>query len=142
MGRWLAIVTLFGISLQITGCWVRIPENSHPQYSHYIGRTVKTTVDLFIPDTFFLFKPEAVPDKKYIPKGSDYMTVPAGSVLKITGIASRRLEPGKYYYFKCEWDSDGETITFDYGTGDHIDGKWVEAPYFEFADRQSTKGEI
>ena len=136
MGRWLAIFMLFGFSLQITGCLVRIPENSHPQYSHYIGRTVKTTVDLFIPDPVFIYRPEVVSKKESLAKDSEYMTVPAGSVLKITGIASRRLSPGKYYYFKCEWDSGGETITFDYVTGNHIDGKWVEAPYFEFIDRQ------
>ena len=116
---------------------MRIPENSHPQYSHYIGRTVKTTVDLFIPEPVFLFKPEAVPDKKYIPKGSEYMMVPAGSVLTITGIASRRLKPGKYYYFKCEWDSGGETITFDYSIGVRISikGKPLKVPYFEFINR-------
>ena len=60
------------------------------------------------------------------------MTLPAGSILKITGISSRRLQPGQYHYFECQYDADGKTITFDYLVYGMIKGKWVVAGDFKF----------
>ncbi len=47
----LAVSCLF--CFQLAGCWVRIPDNHDPKYSPYIGKTAKTTVELYVQDSFF-----------------------------------------------------------------------------------------
>ncbi len=97
-------------------------------------------MDLYVQDYFFRLSKFAVDDKQYLIKGKDYMTLPAGSVLKITGIVYRRLEPGVCHYFTCAYQSEGKSIIiFDYEISDFIKGKWIDAPYLEFTDPPPSK---
>lgn len=96
----------------ITGCYFR--SNEKKEYQFYIGKPARTKVDLALPSDFASFRQPSVafPLDEY---GKDaYKLVPMGSILNITGISSRRIESGKWYYFEFEYDENGTVIVFDY----------------------------
>ena len=67
-------------------------------------------------------------------KRNRYMTIPAGSVLKIIGITTTVNDAGQHNGFKCHYDADGKPITFHYGISSIINGKWVVAGHFKLLD--------
>ncbi len=134
MRRYFILTVSCLFCFQLAGCWVRIPDNHDPEYSPYIGKTAKTRVDLYIQDPFFSFTKIAVANTFYLLKERDYMTLPAGSVLKITGVATRRVKAGVDHYVKCIYESEGKSVIFDCPAYPCIKKHWGEPPYFEFID--------
>jgi hypothetical protein len=116
MRKYILCVVLFGIFWHLTGCYVRFEENEGSPYHEYIGKYAETTIDIVIMGCGWggLFGRMGVPDD--VTRRINYRigTLPAGSVIKITGISSRRLKSGKHHYLECLHDADGEKITFDY----------------------------
>ena len=107
----ICLILLFIFS-SMTGCYFRSKEKK--KYQFYIGKHVRTKVDLALPSDFASSLQTAVafPLDKYVK--SAYKLVPMGSMLNITGISSRRIESGKWYYLEFEYDENGTVIVFDY----------------------------
>ena len=121
------------ILLLCTGCWVPLGVHEHPEYDRFVGKKVRTLVPITIQKPLLLSGTTGWHD----PDGrikNRLMIIPAGSVLKIIGMTSRRLEPGVYYYFRCRYMSDGKPIVFDNGVTSFIKGKSFVAPYFTILD--------
>ena len=116
MRKYILCVLLFGIFWHLTGCYIRFEENEDSPYHEYIGKYAETTIDIIILDGGWwnFFGRMGVPDDGRWRINHRIGTLPAGSVIKITGISSRRLESGKNYYLECLHDADGKKITFDY----------------------------
>ena len=127
MRKYILCVLLFVVFWHLTGCYIRFEENKNSPYHEYVGKYAETTIDIVIIGRGWggLF------GRLGIPVGTWRInrrigTLPAGSVIKITGTSSRRLESGKNYYLECLHDADGEKITFDFHE------IWIEKGYFNF----------
>ncbi len=121
------------ILLLCTGCWVPLGVHEHPEYDRFVGKKVRTLVPITVQKPGLVLGTIGFYDKHDIIKNK-LMTIPTGSVLKITGMTSRRLEPGICYYFRCKYVADGNPIVFDYEVTNFIKGKWYVAPYFIILD--------
>ena len=115
MRNYILCVLLFVVFWHLTGCYMRFEENKGSPYHEYIGKYAETTIDIVIIGSWGNFLGRlGVPDDGTWRINYRIGTLPAGSVIKITGISSRRLKSGKHHYLECLHDADGEKITFDF----------------------------
>ena len=125
-----AVLCCMGLMI-VLGCHVQ--QGAPEKYSRYIGKKVKTTVNIILQKPCFSTRTYGLSEER-LRRWQERLTIPAGSVLEITGVSYRRTKPGIVHYFECRWHRRGYHIDFDYDVIQRVNNTPVVAPHFEVLD--------
>lgn len=123
------LLPLLALTFVLAGCWVRFAEGGDSPYAAYVGRHAEVRKKIVVYDRGS-FGMLGIPAGEWPVSKSEKVRVSLepGATFEIIGVASRRIDSGKHYYFACRIRAAGEEVNFDYPA----DGKLIGADYLSW----------